>query len=102
MVRSANTGLSCVIDRTGVLRNYFATDPEGRDIYGEGTATWSVQTGAMGADALTFYTRHGDLFALGCTLIVGLGLVPAVAGAIRARRRSVQAEADAAEFEARA
>lgn len=88
MVRSANTGLSCVIDRTGVLRNYFATDPEGRDIYGEGTATWSVQTGAMGADALTFYTRHGDLFALACTLLTLCGIAPTVIDGIRTRRRS--------------
>jgi apolipoprotein N-acyltransferase len=75
MIRSANTGMSCYIDRTGRLVEYFSVDEMRRDIYGEGTAVWEVQTSSLDKESLTFYTRYGDLFAAACTLFVFLGIL---------------------------
>jgi len=70
-VRSANTGLSCFIDRLGVI--YAKVSYIGRDLNIDGNKTDMI---ALGADpVLTFYTRFGDIFILGCSLILGVFLI---------------------------
>ena len=62
-LRSANTGTTCFIDRFGVIR--FAlpplgTEPREPEVLRAGTCFSPENM------PLTFYTRHGDLFALAC------------------------------------
>ena len=64
IARSATTGISLFIDPFG--RTYEATD-----LF---TPAVAVATVPVGQPA-TFYTRHGDLFAWGCLLIVLVALV---------------------------
>lgn len=73
MVRATNTGLSCYMDPhgavTGVLR-----DEAGREIYVEGTAVSEVPI----ARVSTFYTRHGNLFAICCCVAGAMACVRAL------------------------
>ena len=64
IARAATTGISLFIDPFG--RTYEATD-----LF---TPAVAVATVPVGQPA-TFYTRHGDLFAWGCLLIVLVALV---------------------------
>jgi apolipoprotein N-acyltransferase len=63
LVRCANTGISCFIDPygriTGRIRN------GGRDTFISGILSQEIRLSSPG----TFYTRHGDLFALACILV---------------------------------
>ena len=69
LARSSNTGISGFIDSTGRVRNVLATN-----VAGAATNTLELD------DRVTFYTRHGDVFAWSCLLAVGVGI------AIRAAR----------------
>ena len=80
IARAATTGISLFIDPFG--RTYEATD-----LF---TPAIAVATVPVGQPA-TFYTRHGDLFAWGCLLIV---LVAFVARFRKPRPASEPAEAD--------
>lgn len=64
IARSATTGISLFIDPFG--RTYEATD-----LFTPAVAVATVPVG----QPMTFYTRHGDLFAWGCLLIVLVALV---------------------------
>lgn len=74
LVRAANTGLSCVVARSGRVVHRLA-DAEGR--------TWTP--GVLRADvpvppdgmSLTFYTRYGDMYGIACAAATLLWLVPA-------------------------
>jgi apolipoprotein N-acyltransferase len=66
LVRVTNTGISAYIDSDGNMRD--ATPG-----FQEAVRTWTVSKTAIGS---TFYARHGDVFAYGCTLIT-LGFVSA-------------------------
>ena len=67
MVRATNTGVSCYIDPFGrvygVLRN-----AAGEELYVEGTAVRDVRL----THTSTFYTRHGNVFAVGCVALTVL------------------------------
>ena len=80
IARSATTGISLFIDPFG--RTYEATD-----LF---TPAVAVATVPVGQPA-TFYTRHGDLFAWGCLLIV-LGTFVARFRKPRPARESVAAD----------
>jgi len=60
MVRSSNTGVSAFIDSCGRIEERLGTDVE----------RWSVRQLKLDPRE-TFYTRHGDVFAIGCVFIVG-------------------------------
>jgi len=86
MVRSANTGVSCLIDRTGRLLHVFRDGGED-DTFAAGTAAWELIPSRLDAAGLTFYTRHGDWFAAAASAVA---LLAAGWGAIvhcRARGR---------------
>jgi apolipoprotein N-acyltransferase len=88
VVRCANTGISCFIDRQGrVVSRVRGAD--GSEIGARGFLTGAVKLGGE----KTFFTRHGDLFAKTCLVIAALILAAAIpAGAIlkRYRRKDVQ------------
>jgi apolipoprotein N-acyltransferase len=64
LVRAANTGISAFVDPWGRIR-------KASDLF-----TPAVLTGEIGfkANAVTFYTKYGDLFAICCSLL-GAGLI---------------------------
>ena len=66
LVRAANTGISAVIDSKGHVRGMTA-------LFEEATLSSEVRRGEGGS----FYSRHGDLFALVC---LGAGAIIACAG----------------------
>jgi len=80
MVRAANTGVTCFINEFGrvtqVLRD------ETGSTFGEGVLTGQVKVPTE--HELTFYTRHGELFAKFCALVTVIAIV--AVGLIRRRR----------------
>ncbi|MFH1046319.1 MAG: apolipoprotein N-acyltransferase, partial [Candidatus Omnitrophota bacterium] len=64
VVRSANTGISCIIDPWGRILKTVADD-RGREVMVEGTASGAI----ILANLPSFYTRYGDLFAWLCIVI---------------------------------
>lgn len=83
LVRCANNGLTCWVDQAGGLHEVYLGNS--RDIYSAGFKTANIPLLAKGEKrALTFYTKHGDIFGWLC---VGLAL-----GGVSFRsRRSVAA-----------
>ena len=76
IVRCASGGISCFID------------PLGRVIDETELFTQSSMVRTIGLrNETTFYTRHGDLFAQGCTVLSGLGLIAGVLFGLRKRSR---------------
>lgn len=83
MVRAANTGVSCYIDRTGLIQDIAARQGEGWNLGATGFAPSMVAVRRRGED-LTVYTRYGDwVFAIPCAVVT----VAAFALAIRRIRR---------------
>ncbi len=78
-VRSANTGLSCFIDKQG--RIYEKISADSRDLFIEGVkSAWvSVESGKI----LTFYTKYGDVFVLCCIIILSISAVRKISLTIR-------------------
>ena len=80
MVRAANTGVTCFINAFGrvtqVLRD------ETGSTFGEGVLTGEIKVPTE--HELTFYTRHGELFAKFCALVTVTAIV--AVGLIRRRR----------------
>jgi apolipoprotein N-acyltransferase len=61
LVRATNTGVSCFIDPYGRVTDRVMNG--GEDIFIAGTSRKEICISPPG----TFYTRHGDVFAYGCT-----------------------------------
>ncbi|HEY6331678.1 MAG TPA: apolipoprotein N-acyltransferase [Blastocatellia bacterium] len=63
LIRATNSGLSAEIDPVG---NVHGLTP----MFETAAESWPVKTTAEAKDdAVTFYTRHGDVFAIGCTVL---------------------------------
>jgi apolipoprotein N-acyltransferase len=80
MVRAANTGVTCFINQSGRVTEVL------RDETGS-TFTEGVLTGEIKIPAqlqLTFYTRHGELFAKVCAAITVLAIL--IGGFLRWRK----------------
>ena len=74
-LRAANTGISCYIDSHGIIRDVLQS-AEGDTFIANTLKVWVL---VPQADMpLTFYTRHGDLFAWSC--LIGTGLLLATFG----------------------
>ncbi len=83
LVRCANNGLTCWVDAAGGLHEVYSANM--RDIYSPGFKTATVPLLKKGEKrALTFYTKHGDIFGWLC---VGFAL----AGYSFRSRRNCQA-----------
>ena len=65
MVRAANTGVSCVIDRFGRIVNRLQNDKG--DTFIEGVLF--AQLDIPKDPKKTFYTRYGEVFSLGCLAV---------------------------------
>jgi apolipoprotein N-acyltransferase len=65
LARSANTGLTCFIDRAGKIK--------AKSLFIEGHITDSIVL--CQDNTLTFYTKYGDIFILLCLLIVGCFMI---------------------------
>ncbi|MBN1405343.1 MAG: apolipoprotein N-acyltransferase [Candidatus Omnitrophica bacterium] len=68
VVRAANTGLSCFIDKTG--RIYEKVSENGKDLFipGVKSAFISIESNKK----YTFYTKYGDIFVLICIVMAGV------------------------------
>ena len=86
LVRCTNNGLTCWIDPCGRLdEDYFRA---GKDIYGEGFKTVRIPLLPEGERrALTYYTRHGDVFGWACVALAALRVLPLAWGSWRERKR---------------
>ncbi len=70
LIRSANTGLSCFIDPTGVIRGCFQ-DERGKKTFVAGTAAAQVPLSSR----TTFYTKYGDVFTYLCFGCILMGIL---------------------------
>jgi apolipoprotein N-acyltransferase len=68
MVRAANTGVTCVIDRFGRIVNRLQNDKGNSFIEGVLFAQLDIPLDPK----KTFYTRYGELFSLGCLAITAI------------------------------
>jgi apolipoprotein N-acyltransferase len=66
IARSSNLGISAIIDPQGRITHRFS--PPGSGDAAEGVLAGEMVLGPAG----TFYTRHGDVFALACVVASGL------------------------------
>jgi apolipoprotein N-acyltransferase len=74
VIRATNSGLSAFIHPTGQTEGETPT-------FETATRTWQVKTADEAqAEGLTFYTRHGDVFAVACAILsvlaVGASFIP--------------------------
>lgn len=69
MLRAANTGVSCFIDSLGRVTSQL-TDPVTNSSFIEGCLPGIIQVPKNGE--ITFFARYGDVFAIGCSLLVFL------------------------------
>ena len=74
LIRAANSGVSARVDRYGSVHGE-------TPMFETATRTWKIKTvDEARGDALTFYTRHGDVFAVSCAV---LSLLFSLAAAIQ-------------------
>lgn len=86
MVRAANTGVTCFVNEFGRITQILQ-DEKG-STFGEGVLVDQVAVPTDGL--LTFYTRHGELFAEICAGLTMLTVVALLSAGLR-RRRTVPA-----------
>lgn len=71
LVRCANNGITCWVDRTGRMHEVYFKDSQ--DVYQAGFKTAAIPL--LPEDqrrSLSFYTRYGDVFGWGCVLVTAL------------------------------
>jgi apolipoprotein N-acyltransferase len=97
VIRSVNTGISCLIESTGRIRNGYLAAGDG---FPQEAMARTAMTGwfldRLPIDSrVTFYSRHGEWFANGCAVVfVGMVLWPL--GVHWCRRRQMRRMAKAA------
>jgi apolipoprotein N-acyltransferase len=87
MVRAANTGVTCCINEFGRITQILVDEHGSQFTDGVLTGEISIPTGGE----LTFYVRHGELFAQGCVGVALLTLVVLSLQLVR-RKRAPAAE----------
>jgi apolipoprotein N-acyltransferase len=85
MVRAANTGVTCFIDEFGRITQVLVDEHGSQFTDGVLTGEVSIPTG----HEITFYVRHGELFAQGCVGVSSLVLVFLLGLQLVRRRKSV-------------
>jgi apolipoprotein N-acyltransferase len=70
MIRAANTGVTCFINQFGRVTQMLRDDTGSTFI--EGVLTGEIKVPIE--QELTFFARHGDLFAKGCTAITAFSI----------------------------
>ena len=86
MVRAANTGVTCFINEFGRITQRLMDDTGSQFTEGVLISEVAIPTGGE----LTFYTRHGELFAKGCA---GVTMMTLIACSIQIVRRKRSREA---------
>jgi apolipoprotein N-acyltransferase len=80
VIRAANSGASARIDRYGIVRGE-------TPMFETATRSWKIRNeNESRGDGVTFYTRHGDVFAVSCVVLAGLSLLGSVAHGAWKRR----------------
>ncbi len=89
VIRSSNSGVSARIDRYGIVRGE-------TPMFETATRTWKIKTeDEAERDSSTFYTRHGDVFAISCTALSLLLLsASALRGVWKSKEQRLRASAD--------
>jgi apolipoprotein N-acyltransferase len=82
MVRAANTGVTCFVNEFGRITQVVADEHGSQFTDGVLTGEVSIPTG----HELTFYVRHGELFAQGCVGVAALTLVVLSLALVRRKR----------------
>ncbi len=97
VLRSVNTGISCLIDSTGRIRNEYQTASEGfprNAMRRTGMSGWF--TDRMPIDSrVTFYSRHGQWLDTTCAAVLVAVLVVPAGMSVRRRRAEKSARAQA-------
>jgi len=75
MVRAANTGVTCFVNQFGRVIQKLQDDTG--STFTEGVLTGEVKIPTE--NEITFYTRHGELFAKSCAVLTGIATVVALA-----------------------
>jgi len=75
MVRAANTGVTCFVNEFGRVTQML--QDETGSTFTEGVLTGEIKVPI--ADELTFYTRHGDLFAKLCAAVTAMAMLAILA-----------------------
>jgi apolipoprotein N-acyltransferase len=75
MVRAANTGVTCFVNEFGRVTQKLQDDTG--STFTEGVLTGEVKIPTE--NELTFYTRHGELFAKLCAVLTGIAIVIGIA-----------------------
>ncbi len=85
VVRCTNNGVTCWIDALGHMHEvYFGNSA---DVYGAGIKTARLPLlGRTRKRSLSFYTRHGDVFAWTCLAVTGATLALSLSSNQRSRR----------------
>ena len=81
-MRAANTGVTCFVNEFGRVTNILEKDGD-QFIDGQLSGDVAVPT----ERTLTFYARHGELFAKYCT---GIAVLASVIGFLRKTRRKTE------------
>ncbi|RKY08102.1 MAG: apolipoprotein N-acyltransferase, partial [Planctomycetota bacterium] len=91
IIRSVNTGISCLIDSTGLIRDGFISGnlPEAA-MDRQGVEGWFVDRIAID-DRVTFFSRHGQWLEFLCGAVI-TAVVPAACIDAARRRRSGKAD----------
>jgi len=88
LVRCANNGLTCWVDRRGRMHNVYF--PNSKDVYKAGYKIVSVPVGSSGKYVPTFYRKYGDLFGWTCCAV---SLIALTLSEIQTRKKTRPAAA---------
>jgi apolipoprotein N-acyltransferase len=81
VIRAANSGVGARIDRYGIVHGETPT-------FDTATRAWKIKTKTEANAGLTFYARHGDVFAVACLVFsLGLGLASLTDMVVRKKTR---------------
>jgi apolipoprotein N-acyltransferase len=92
IVRSVNTGISCLIDSTGRIRDGYLAASDGfprRSVERIAMAGWFLDRLPIDK-RVTFYSRHGEWFADSCAVIFAATLVWPLGARLVRRRKAEQ------------
>jgi apolipoprotein N-acyltransferase len=82
VIRAANSGVAARIDSYGMVHGE-------TPMFDTATRTWKIKTeNEARGDSLTFYTRHGDVFAVSCAVLSLLLLLGSAGYGLRKRKES--------------
>jgi apolipoprotein N-acyltransferase len=80
LIRSANSGVSAHIDRYGIVQGE-------TPMFETAVRTWRIKTvDESSSDAMTFYSRHGDVFAVSCAVLSLVQLIGGITDGFLKRR----------------